>query len=169
MSTQPNWQLVANLGDADPIEHGGAFVLIDTTGEHAAMLEIWEAIPVEGSDNNEFVVNCSRVVLEPHTHVNGVLSDNPYHPDHPAWYADKSVDVASYVDREIDDLVSALCGRATLRPDGQDARDVAIARAQAYRDLISYFGVYEFDQYPITRTTDECEKILNDWGEPTSK
>lgn len=162
--TQPNWKLVANLGDAAPIENGGAFVFIDTTGVYPPELEIWEDRPVEGSDDVCLVA--SRVVLNPHTHVNGVLSANAYHPDLAEWYAKdgRLEDVAAFADWEISDLVAAFCGRATLRPDDKDARDVAISRAQAYRDLVAYFGVFEFDQYPITHTTAECEDLLESWG-----
>lgn len=40
--SQPQWKFVANLGDADPIENGGAFVFIDETGVYPPEVEILE-------------------------------------------------------------------------------------------------------------------------------
>lgn len=40
--SQPKWKFVANLGDADPIENGGAFVFIDETGAYPPEIEILE-------------------------------------------------------------------------------------------------------------------------------
>jgi len=32
--SDPKWALVAQLGDADPVDHGGFFVFVDTTGKY---------------------------------------------------------------------------------------------------------------------------------------
>lgn len=134
--TQPRWSLVANLGDVSPIEHGGAFVFVDTTGEHAPELEIWEEIEADGGA--PALVQVSRITLEPHTYQNGALSDNPYHPDKPTWYARDLSGVASCVGMTTKELRGLLCS------------EDPIERANGYRALIDYFSLDNFDQYPRT-------------------
>lgn len=48
MTQQPQWRCIANLGDVNPIEHGGAFLYIDMTGVYAPELEVWQ--PHDDSD-----------------------------------------------------------------------------------------------------------------------
>ncbi len=42
MTRQPEWEFVANLGDADPIEHGGYMIFVDKTGVYCAEAEYWD-------------------------------------------------------------------------------------------------------------------------------
>ncbi len=123
---QPNWKCIAQLGDADPVKHGGAWVFVDQDGVYDPELEIY--YPESGE--------AYRIVCDKCFWTDGVLSDNKYHKDTPAWFANHLDNVSSFADHG--NLIDALCG------------DDPVLRAQAYMDLVSYFGAHEFDQYPLT-------------------
>ena len=142
MTKQPNWKRVAQLGDANPCQHGGFWVFVDTTGVYPPEAELLEVSDDEGGEAKAY-----RIILEPCTYVHGILSDNPFHPEHPAWFTDKLNEVAN------------VCGlddpfQRTLLIE-QLTSDDPIKRALGYRELISYFGAFEFDQYPSTYTSNE--------------
>ena len=161
-SLYPEWRLLAQLGDVNPFEYGGAYVLQDPTGQNVEMLEILEVPeeeefdeePPEDEDegwdrdahSNGFTVY--RFNLDRCTFVNGVLSDNPFHPEHPAWFARPADErapnaksglqmVASCVGKDVDVLVEELCS------------EDPVSRAQAYQDLFSYHGSDNFDSDPL--------------------
>jgi hypothetical protein len=143
MTNQPKWKAVATIGDVNPIEYGGGFVLTDKTGVYPPEIELIEP-PADDDERGPLTVY--RIVMEPHTYVNDVLSDNEFHPDHPVWYADKIESVADSVGCEPEELIGGLCS------------DSPIERALAYRDLIGYFGPHEFDSYPLTLTRSEAKR-----------
>lgn len=141
MTEQPEWECIANLGDVNPIDHGGKFVLVDKTGRYAPEMEVLEK---EYNRRNSWRV--WRFTMEPHTYVNGVLSDNPYHPDKPAWYADDITDVAEACGVEPDELIARLCSA--------DARE----RAEGYYTLFSCLPADNFDSYPLELDREEVEE-----------
>lgn len=153
--SQPNWVLVAQLGDVNPLDCGGYWVLRDTTGAYPEEAEL---LVVDESDENSSVT-AYRFILERCTYVNGILSDNQFHPDHPAWFAapesrrkERPQDtcylsnVASSAGRDEEELIADLCSEDAVR------------RAMAYRDIADYHGAHEFDQYPLTLTRQEAER-----------
>jgi hypothetical protein len=135
MTQQPIWKLVAQLGDVNPVDYGGCFVYTDETGVYAPEMEILESPDDDDAPEGWTVY---RVMLEPCTYQDGVLSDNKYHPTYPVWFADKIADVARS------------CGIDELNLLAQFTSPDAIERAWAYRAVGEYFGFYEFDQYPLT-------------------
>ena len=130
---QSIWKCVANLGDATPWDYGGQFVMVDQTGVYRPELWIWE----EPTDDGPQVWTEYRLCLEHHTYINGILSDNKFHPDYAVWYADKLGSVAETTGTTEEDLIEQLC---SVDP---------VDRAVAYRVLVGYFGPDEFDQYPL--------------------
>jgi hypothetical protein len=42
MTNQPSWKVIANLGDATPLEYGGAFLKVDETGVYCPELIVWD-------------------------------------------------------------------------------------------------------------------------------
>jgi hypothetical protein len=93
----------------------------------------------------------SRVQLDKCRFVHGILSDNPSHPELPAWFAKPEReraerpqdttyfrDLCKSMDVSEADLISQLCS------------DDAMERARGYNTVIGHHGVYEFDQYPVT-------------------
>jgi len=133
--SQPKWRLRANIGDVNPIDHGGKFVYVDSTGVYDPEMEILEPIDDGGSEHWEI----HRFSLERCTFENGVLSDNQFHPDHAAWFADDIDRVKSCCDHET--IIEDLCSGDP------------VARAFAYNSITVYFGAHEFDQYPLKFTS----------------
>lgn len=126
---QPDWKFIANIGDADPAVEGGVFVYEDTTGVYAPEAEVLSP------RHNQRSWEIHRIVLDKCTFIDGVLSDNKFHPDKPAWFADE-------IERVIDTcgcpkIIEWLCG--------EDIVD----RARAYQSLWEYFGLENFDSYPL--------------------
>ena len=147
--SQPKWRCIANLGDASPVDFGGYFVFIDETGVYAPEVELWEP-PCDDSDETG-PITAYRWTLEPHTFVGGVLSDNPYHPDHAVWYAQDLESMADCFDTTAADLIAGFCSADPIE------------RAQAYRAVQEYSGAYELDQYPRTVDRTDAERISDAW------
>ncbi len=142
MSRQPNWKLLANLGDVNPIDHGGYFVYQDTTGiytEEAEKLFVYE-------DSWQIY----RFPLDRLKMVQGYLVPLRYSPDWPEplprydeWFHKDLDRVASCVGRSVEELREAFCS--------EDAR----VRAFAYEAIGDYHGYENLDGYPLTFTTRE--------------
>ena len=146
--SQPKWKFVANLGDATPIDHDGLFVFIDETGEYSPEMEQLVSVggeeEEERNDDDELISEGNekwevrRCTIEPCTYINGVLSDNPSHPDHPAWFADDLSSVCSSMDVEEQELIQMFCS------------DDVVQRALAWKMVGDHHGWDNFDSYPIT-------------------
>lgn len=150
MTQQPEWELIGTIGDVDPLGYGGGWIFRDKTGVYAPEIEYVEPIGDGGSRDDVQSVTVYRVVLEPHTCTgNGqtfVLSDNPYHPEKSAWYAESLSAACQSCDCDRDELIAALCGNDP------------VAKARAYETLAGYFGWDEFDNYPLNLTPSEAEE-----------
>lgn len=118
----------------------------DETGKAAHITSIdFDAVDVAESliervDSRS--VEIRRICLDRCTLQNGILSDNPYHPDHPAWFADDIQSVADYAD--MPDIVECLCSDDIGR------------RAFAYMAIADYHGWDNFDEYPFEMTYAEA-------------
>lgn len=127
MTKQPDWKFIANIGDANPVEEGGVFIYADATCVYSPEAEIltpkWYGRWTR-----------HRVVLDKCTFIDGVLSDNPFHPDKPAWFAEDIDRVISTCDCH--NIVAWLCG------------DDLHNRARAYQSLWEYHGLENFDGDP---------------------
>src|SRR5215475_15130359 len=98
---QPKWRRVANLGDVNPVEYGGYFIDVDETGVYAPEATWLEAPDDEPEDAASESWTAYRFILEQCTQsIDGVLSDNQYHPEAPAWFAESLDAVASCVGRD---------------------------------------------------------------------
>jgi hypothetical protein len=158
--SQPNWKLVANLGDRNPIDYGGYFVYEDTTGVYEPEAEL---LISPDSDESPEGWQAYRFSLDKCTFIDGILSDNKFHPEHPAWFAEPESEketrpqdtiylsnVCSYAGIEQEQLIEWLCG------------DDIPARAEAYRVIGEYHGFDNFDSYPLTfKTRAEVEARYN--------
>ena len=148
MSNQPSWKLIANLGDASPVDYGGFFVYEDTTGVYPPEAEL--LISPDDDDAPEGWI-VYRFILDQCTFENGILSDNKFHPELSAWFAkpeperkDRPQDttylknVADSIGSTEAELIKQLCS------------DNAIERAEAYRAIGEYHGFENLDSYPLT-------------------
>jgi hypothetical protein len=138
-SQQPRWSVAANLGDANPLEHGGDFVLVDTLGVYDP--ELWRF--------DADTMQLARFSIDQcHPLATGGVGDNAYHPFNPAWFGsfDDLARVAAFVGNV--DLRRHLCGHNVIE------------RAAAYIALCDYHGVANFDSYPVTLTRAKAAKLI---------
>jgi len=182
MSEQPKWRLISNLGDENPLDYGGYFILTDETGVYPAegeYLEVDEALldRLEQADWKRVLFGCDydpdnlvpeeaatpytvyRFILEPCTYVNGILSDNRFHPEHAAWWAAPEAEkanrpqdttylsnIAGHVGAELDQIIGEFCS------------DDPLERAVAYRAVGDYHGFDNLDSYPLKLTRAEAKE-----------
>lgn len=163
--SQSQWTIIANLGDASPLEYGGYFVKVDETGVYAPEVEVLQELPDEVDvDDPEARWTVYRFILEPCTYVDGVLSDNPSHPDYAAWFATPEAERATrpqdttYLSRiaesdghTIAELIAGFCSADPIE------------RAWAWREVGDYHGYDELDSYPLTLTRAEVEARYPDY------
>lgn len=148
---QPDWEFVANLGDANPIDHDGYFVYRDKTGVYTEEAELLVVVGDNEGEAREWKVY--RFLLERCTWIDGVLSDNEYHPETSAWFAstDREMtarpqdttgfrELANHYDLGVEELAAMFCS------------EDPIPRAIAYRYVGDYHGWENFDSYPLTFT-----------------
>jgi hypothetical protein len=132
MSCQPKWKCVAQLGDAHPLEYGGIWIFVDTTGVYEPECEVLEC---PDDENGTYYVR--RFTLEDCTYINGVLSDNKFHPDKPAWFADGLEKLGSFIGADPTQLIAWF-----LSPDPCE-------RQIAWMAIYYYYGAAELDSYPL--------------------
>lgn len=141
--SQPDWKTVCHVGDSNPVDYSGGFVQVDQTGVYAP-----ECTWIEAGESETDPVTVYRFILEPCTYVNGILSDNRFHPDKPAWFAKHVEGVAMFKGDEPQNVIDQFCN-----PDPTDS-------AWAWIDLGQYAGFDNLDSYPLTMTPDECREWL---------
>lgn len=147
---QPVWQLIANLGDATPILYGGFFVYVDTTGVYSPECVLLTPLDKNDCTNGDPVQwEARRFTCESCTFINGVLSDNPFHPDKPAWFAtpynpDRPQDGSKGKLESIAETFGTTPDELIALFVSSDATD----RAQAWRMVGEYFGFDNLDSYP---------------------
>lgn len=148
-TNQPKWKCIAQLGDTNPINYGGYWILIDTTGIYSPKGEYYDPECV-----------CAwHFDLDICTYQNGVLSDNRFHPDKSAWFAspecekiDRPQDttylsnIAGFSGETIESLIELFCS-----PD-------PILRARGYELIGNYHGFDNLDNYPSKLTLVESRK-----------
>jgi hypothetical protein len=152
--SQPDWECIGQLGDASPTEHGGYWILRDKTGVYPHEGEYLE---VPEDEDGEYLVY--RIILDRCTFIDGVLSDNKFHPEHCAWWATTPekmkerpqdgkglTDVANSMGMEESELVEQFCS------------EDALERAQAYRSVGEYHGFYNLDSDPLRLTRAEVRR-----------
>jgi hypothetical protein len=113
---QPQWKLISEWEDFRVFE--------DKTGRYAPEGEFKQGQATY------------RFILEPCTFENGVLSDNPYHKDHPAWFAKDLHILASFAGVSRSELIAMFTSEDTN------------VRARAYLLVGEYYGFGNLDQYP---------------------
>lgn len=128
MSKQPEWRFFANIGDADPLIHGGIFIFTDATGVYLPEIEVFE--PPEEARSDEpgwyWGDECTK------------FFDKKLAPKGTIWRfcVEKTHDDEWYW-READ----AETREALLSED-------LIAQCQALMDIAHCYGLVNFDQYP---------------------
>ena len=148
--SQPSYFCIANLGDADPFEHGGAFVCIDRRGIYDPILLIYDQ---DLRKRSEITLEpCHRICKNLKERLISVGANN-FHPDIPEWFSDSLSDAARFCGQNFYDFVSDLISTNVVK------------RAGAYLNLAHYHGVFEFVHYPHIYEDEKdaerfCDKML---------
>ena len=151
--SQPDWKLIANLGDVNPIDYGGYFVYEDTTDVYPPEAEL--LVSPDDDDSGEgwtvYRFCLDRCTLTPDANGELILSDNSFHPDYPAWFAEPE---SRRRERPQDTCylsnVAELMGQTLEQLQADFCADDPRVRAQAYLSVGSYHGFENFDSYPLT-------------------
>jgi hypothetical protein len=145
---QPVWKFIANLGDKNPLEHGGYFVYRDETGVYQEEADLLIPPEKEGGKYRIYRILLDRLKL-----VRGYLVPFKYGADwsHPVAFYDDWVhahldSVAKFVGVSVKKLAKAFTSRDPL------------IRAEAYRAVADYTGYENFDERPIILTRGEVEE-----------
>ena len=180
MTQQPDWDVVGCVGDASPLIYGGGFVYVDKTGVYCPEVELIEApeetetvclnekdLPDE--DAEDFDPDAPKVepiydergkwtvyrfLLEDCTYIDGILSDNKYHPQLSAWFAGTEAkrkerpqdstylnDIADFCGMSCEDLVALFISADPME------------RAFAWMKVGDYHGYENLDSYPLEFTS----------------
>ena len=158
MTEQPSYWCIANIGDADPYEHGGAFVLVDRRGIYPPELVTVESFD-DSADRLVHKIQLDRLTIvkadKPDAKRIGDdwigLSDNRFHPESIAWFGERSEleKVASFVDCGVVKFMNSLIS--------SDPVTVAVA----YKALADYHGYINFDSYPQALTGEKAELMCD--------
>jgi hypothetical protein len=145
-------KLLANLGDIDFATYGGTLVFDDST-MHV----------IETDKMGRAVVY--RFGIDKCTLVNGIVSDNRFHPECAAWFAKSEAErSARPQDSTYLSNVANFGGVALVEIQQWLCSEDIIERAMAYNLIGLYHGFVKFDQYPETYTRTQLaalyEKIL---------
>ncbi len=160
MTNQPQWKFLANLGDANPLDHGGYFVYEDETGDYPPEAEVLvidnESEPAEA----KLTYTVYRFALDKCTYVKGILSDNKYHPEHPAWWAGTEEERKNRPQETtcLKNLADQFDGMAVEDLAAKFCSDNPLDRAWAYREVGEYHGFENLDHDPFTLTRAEAEE-----------
>ena len=181
MTNQPDWRFVENQGDADPINHGGRFLYVDATGLYSPEIEILDppepepdfpytgkgADPELGEETGaeldpeqipeRYKWTIHRFCVDPCTYQDGILSDNRFHPSHPAWFARPHDPV-----RPQDGPGGLQSMSSTFGLSPGDLVEMFISedvrqRAQAWTMVGEHYGCFNLDSYPLHLTMGEVE------------
>lgn len=182
MSRQPEWECIANLGDADPITYGGLLVYVDKTGVYPPEVEVIEERENESyeedfdpeehgedgydEDKHEelhwsiYRTPLDRCTYNPETEC---LSDNKFHPDKSAWFSQTKQERA---ERPQDSGLESVCSAMGIERDelirllcSEDPLELA----EGYRCIAGTWGWHEFDQYPLEiKSRSEMEERYKD-------
>ena len=149
MTAQPSYFCIANLGDVDPFEHGGAFVCIDRRGIYDPILLMYDQ---DFRKRSEITLErCHKIVCDDGEFVG--VGTSRFHPRHKEWFSDELFNAAEFAGWEFREFVDLLTSQDVVK------------RASAYLTLVGYHGAYEFDQDPYVYTSEKgaemfCDKLL---------
>jgi hypothetical protein len=153
MNNQPSYWCIANLGDADPLSHGGKFVLIDRRGIYQPSILILEPEESEPSWEDPIAYSLHTIEVDALMRPKPTsVSDNRFHPDNEAWFGDEeSLEaVANFIGVRLSDfIVDMLLTSCPLK------------RASAYIALADYHGIDNFDSYPQKLEREKAEKLCD--------
>ena len=151
---QPSFWCIANIGDVDPMLHGGKFILIDRNGIYNPVMLVIEPQESEPSWEDpetykEYVVELAPLICASKLS----LSDNKFYPNVEAWFGstESLESVAKCAGITIQELMSKFLSSCPLD------------RAFAYSEVAGYYGIENFDDSPHKMKHEEAKKLCDHW------
>lgn len=161
MSTQqPEWKLIAQLGDENPVDHGGYFIYEDTTGvydpEGEILLSPDDDDAPEGWTVYRFSLDRLKIVEE-HTEAEPNVSrfylvPFKYNENRDKWGTREwPHPISSYDEWFHKDLrgVASCCGYDLIELRQMFCSEDPRVRARAYQAVGDYHGFENLDSYPL--------------------
>ena len=148
-------KVIGDIGDSGP-RYGSDWLHVMDAGDDRYQLEKGERITDDDCEQSRDRYEVRVVDVDRCTYVDGVLSDNRFHPAHAAWFEDSLARVADCVDylcRDLD-VHDGMTPEQALRSDL--CSDDPMRRAEAYRAILDYHGWDNGDSYPATLTQREA-------------
>jgi hypothetical protein len=152
MTNQPKWKLIAQMGDASPLEYGGHWVFQDTTGIYSCEAE---KLIIQHESKGEFKYFAYRYCLDKCRMIQEYLVSANYNKTwqyhvsrYDEWFHHNNnfEALASYIDKTSKELETLFCS------------DNPIDRAIAYEAIGDYFEFENLDSYPLIMTKSEMKK-----------
>lgn len=144
---QPIWKLIANLGDINPIDHGGYFIYQDTTGKYAEEAELLISPEDDTGTWTVYRFPLDRCTFRKST---ATLSDNKFHPEICAWFAKRESErVKRPQDSTYLSNVAESAGISSAELRTLFCSENPLDRAHAYRAIGDYHGFENLDSYPL--------------------
>lgn len=121
---------------------------VDSTGVYPPELTVIGEV-FDASEEERFIVFRFGLDRCTYDYASGTLSDNPHHPEYPAWFSGKKLlSACECCGQEIKDVIEALCS------------DDPNQLAYGYQVIAACWGEHEFDSYPQQMSEDEAKKEL---------
>ena len=140
MNNQPRWQCIANLGDANPYEHGGLFVFVDTTGVYSAEVEKWEPeyhcfyrVIIDQLVLHEGLLIPASIYK---LYLKGADLPKPIE-EYEEWFSDKTENYAASVGMDWNEYRQMFCNSDP------------VVRARAYEIMFEHEGWVNWDSTPL--------------------
>ena len=147
---QPSYWCIRNIGDVDPLEHRGAFVLVDRTGVYSPVLLLLEQ--KTDSTYNFWDIQLDRLIKVPPASEGGGygLSDNRHWPAKHCWFGEPESlqGLASFSGRPPDSLIDSFLSSCPVE------------RALAYQSAAACYGVENFS-YPSCLSREKAEALCD--------
>lgn len=145
---QPSYWCIENIGDVDPVEHGGAFVLVDRTGVYNPVLLILEGDCANGHSLHDIELDSLIRIKDEDDRLDS-LSDNRFNPDVPAWFGDKKSlqDLANFSGHSYDSLLNSFLSSCPVE------------RAFPYMSAFLFYGSENLGGNPRKITNEKAEAL----------
>jgi hypothetical protein len=160
-TNQPEWKLIAQIGDVHPIEYGGYFIFKDETGVYEEEGE-W----LEAPETDKGIWRVYRFGLDRCAQVDGYLvpfrlaaersrlstTRNWPHPlpAYDEWFNKDLAGVAESMDIDVGQLRNWFCSADPIE------------RASAYRTIGEHWGFDNLDSYPLRLKRAEVDARYSD-------
>jgi hypothetical protein len=152
MTNQPDWKCIAQIGDNNPLEYGGHWILQDNTQVYDEESEIL----LVDDDGQKTTYTVYRYSLDKLKLVNGYIVPAKYNVSWPH-------SLASYQEWFVKDIqsIAEFIGMTAYKLKKLLIANDPVCRAIAYEAIGQYLGYENLDSYPLILTENEVKERYN--------